>query len=116
MKHKVVYNNCFGGFSLSKKAGEWLLEHNIEEPYKSAIEDDIQKINDPESIITSVYSEIPRHHPLLVQCVEELGKAANGECAKLVIEEIYSNIYKIDEYDGNKTIITRDTIDWVVIK
>jgi hypothetical protein len=116
MKHKVVYNNCFGGFSLSKKAGEWLLEHNIEEPYKSAIEDDIQKINDPESIITSVYSEIPRHHPLLVQCVEELGKAANGECAKLVIEEIYSNIYKIVEYDGNETIITRDTIDWVVIK
>lgn len=116
MKHKVVYNNCFGGFSLSKKAGEWLLEHNIEEPYKSAIEDDIQKINDPESIITSVYSEIPRHHPLLVQCVEELGKTANGECAKLVIEEIYSNIYKIDEYDGNETIITRDTIDWVVIK
>ena len=116
MKHKVVYNNCFGGFSLSKKAGEWLLEHNIEEPYKSAIEDDIQKINDPESIITSVYSEIPRHHPLLVQCVEELGKAANGECAKLVIEEIYSNIYKIDEYDGNETIITRDTIDLVVIK
>ena len=116
MKHKVVYNNCFGGFSLSKKAGEWLLEHNIEEPYKSAIEDDIQKINDTESIITSVYSEIPRHHPLLVQCVEELGKAANGECAKLVIEEIYSNIYKIDEYDGNETIITRDTIDWVVIK
>lgn len=116
MKHKVVYNNCFGGFSLSKKAGEWLLEHNIEEPYKSAIEDDIQKINDPESIITSVYSEIPRHHPLLVQCVEELGKAANGECAKLVIKEIYSNIYKIDEYDGNETIITRDTIDWVVIK
>lgn len=116
MKHKVVYNNCFGGFSLSKKAGEWLLEHNIEEPYKSAIEDDIQKINDPESIITSVYSEIPRHHPLLVQCVEELGKAANGECAKLVIEEIYSNIYKIDEYDGNETIITRNTIDWVVIK
>ena len=116
MKHKVVYNNCFGGFSLSKKAGEWLLEHNIEEPYKSAIEDDIQKINEPESIITSVYSEIPRHHPLLVQCVEELGKAANGECAKLVIEEIYSNIYKIDEYDGNETIITRDTIDWVVIK
>ena len=116
MKHKVVYNNCFGGFSLSKKAGEWLLEHNIEEPYKSAIEDDIQKINDPESIITSVYSEIPRHHPLLVQCVEELGKAANGECAKLVIEEIYSNIYKIDEYDGNETIITRDTIDGVVIK
>lgn len=54
MKHKVVYNNCFGGFSLSKKAGEWLLEHNIEEPYKSAIEDDIQKINDPESIITMV--------------------------------------------------------------
>lgn len=43
MKHKVVYNNCFGGFSLSKKAGEWLLEHNIEEPYKSAIEDGIKK-------------------------------------------------------------------------
>lgn len=116
MKHKVVYNNCFGGFSLSKKAGEGLLEHNIEEPYKSDTESSIQKINDPESIVTSIYTEIPRHHPLLVQYVEELGKAANGECAELAIEEIYDDIYKIDEYDGNETVETQDTIDWVVIK
>lgn len=116
MKHKVVYNNCFGGFSLSKKAGEWLLEHNIEEPYKSDIEDNIHNINDPESIVNSIYTEIPRHHPLLVQCVEELGRAANGECAELNIEEIYDDIYKINEYDGNETVETQDTIDWVVIK
>lgn len=38
MKHKVVYNNCFGGFSLSKEAGQWLLDHNIEDPYKHDIE------------------------------------------------------------------------------
>lgn len=37
MKHKVVYNNCFGGFSLSKEAGQLLLDHNIEDPYKHDI-------------------------------------------------------------------------------
>lgn len=116
MKHKVVYNNCFGGFSLSKEAGQWLLDHNIEEPYKSDIENNIQTINDPKSIIESVYTEIPRHHPLLVQCVEELGKAANGDCAKLAIEEIYDNMYKIYEYDGNESVETLDTIDWTSIK
>lgn len=27
MKHKIVYNNCFGGYALSDKAINWLEEH-----------------------------------------------------------------------------------------
>lgn len=115
MKHKVVYNNCFGGFSLSKEAGQWLLDHNIEEPHKHDIEQSLHWIEE-DSVFRSIYSKIPRHHPLLVQCVEELGEAANGECAELAIEEIYGDVYKIDEYDGNETVETQDTIDWIVIK
>ena len=30
MKHKVVYNDCYGGYTLSDKAIEWLSEHGSE--------------------------------------------------------------------------------------
>lgn len=43
-------------------------------------------------------------------------RSCNGECAELAIEEIYGDVYKIDEYDGNETVETQDTIDWIVIK
>ena len=46
-------------------------------------------------------SEVPRHHPLLIQVIEELGEDANGACAQLKIVEIPSDAdYMIDEYDG----------------
>ena len=115
MKRKVVYNNCFGGFSLSKEAGQWLLDHNIEDPYKHDIEQSLHWIEE-DPILKSVYSRIPRHHPLLVQCVEELREAANGECAELAIEEIYTDHYRITEYDGNESVEISDTINWVSIE
>ena len=27
MKHKIVYNDCYGGYSLSDNAIDWLSEH-----------------------------------------------------------------------------------------
>lgn len=42
-----------------------------------------------------------RSHPLVVRLVEEMGKAANGECAELKVVEIPDGLeYHIDEYDG----------------
>ena len=49
-----------------------------------------------------------RDDPLLVQVVKELGRAASGECAKLVIVEIPDDAeWEIEEYDG---------IEWVAEK
>ena len=30
MKHKIVYNDCYGGYTLSYKAIDWLSEHGSE--------------------------------------------------------------------------------------
>lgn len=55
---------------------------------------------------------IPRHHPLLIQVVEELEEKASGECALLEIEEVPAGrTYKITEYDGKETVHTSD--EWI---
>ena len=57
--------------------------------------------------------DIPRHDPALVEVVEELGKEANGMCADLAIAEIPKGTkYRIDEYDGNESVMTIDDYDW----
>lgn len=46
-----------------------------------------------------------RDHELVVKCVEELGKKANGSCAKLKVVKIPNNVeYVIEEYDGSESI------------
>lgn len=89
-KYKVVINDCYGGFGLSKMAVEWLAKRGIYQKYP-----DLNYIED-----------IPRHEPLLVQCVETLGAAANGMCADLRIEEIETPAYLISDYDGQESVIT----------
>ncbi len=60
--------------------------------------------------------DVPRHHPLLVQCVEELGEEANGECSELKIKEIEEDYYRINDYDGKEAVETLSTINWTKIK
>ena len=84
MAFKVAFNSCFGGFSLSKRAMEWLEERGAED-----------------------MGERPscRHHPLLIECIEALGDDADGNCASLSIREIPGTQYKIDEYDGSESVV-----------
>jgi hypothetical protein len=83
---KVVINNCYGGYCLSKKAYEYL-----------GLGWDGYGYN---------YSE-NRSNPELVKCIEELGEEASGSCADLIIETIYmdelNELYLLD-YDGNESI------------
>lgn len=77
---KVVINKCYGGFSLSKKAYEYLGLAWDGYGFK--------------------YSG-NRTDPKLVECVETLGDIASGSLAKLKVVEIPDDVeWEIDDYDG----------------
>ena len=79
MSKKVVINKCYGGYSLSKKAYEYL-----------GLEWDGYG-----------YLDMKRDDPKLVACVETLGNKANGTHAELAAVEIPDDVdYIIEEYDG----------------
>jgi hypothetical protein len=100
---KVVYNACYGGFSLSAEAVR------LGKSY-SPDDSDWQEVDEEYG-----FFEGPRHHPTLVRVVEQLCDAANGSYARLRIEELPSGtLYRIDEYDGLETVATQDTYDWTV--
>lgn len=109
---KIVYNKCYGGFSLSKKAVEryfelkgwelWVINANGWEYY-------ICK----DSGEYFFAHELERDDPVLVQVVEELGSVANGDYSELAIRELPSGTrYYIREYDGYETVVTEDEFGW----
>lgn len=78
---KVVINRCYGGFGLSENARK-----RYEELSGTHLED---------------YDTPGRSDSNLVQVVEELGSAANGNYAKLKIVEIPNDVeFSIEDYDG----------------
>lgn len=94
---KIVYNACFGGFRLSSNAVQ--LGREISgDPMWGEDQDDI-----------------PRHDPVLVQVVEQLGVKACTRVSNLCIAEVPSGTeYRIDEYDGAESVQTKDSYDWIV--
>jgi hypothetical protein len=135
---KVVYNACYGGFGLSKEAcqrywdikgqpiwfedakfGGWFTvwfvppEERLEQKEWSFMTvDERHNFNYQYSKHTWSDSNVDRHDPVLVQVVEELGDKANGNHAKLCIEEVYGS-YRIDEYDGSERVMTAPDYDWI---
>jgi hypothetical protein len=80
----VMYNTCYGGFSLSDAA--------VDEFRRRC----------PEALEVNARN-VERHDPVMVQIVREMGAKANGMCAKIELKRIpaeYQNHYKIGEYDG----------------
>ena len=122
MKHKIVYNDCYGGYALSDKAIDWLFEHGSERTKKFIVQKRLEAnektINDSTKIfyvMDAVRHFLDRHDPDLVAVVEALGKEVNGTFSSLAIEEIDGEEYYIEEYDGKETIITPGDICWTVI-
>lgn len=130
---KVVINKCFGGFGLSPSAlqryanrkGFTLYFYRQTKYAHQGNGVEYVKIREPEntlfvmahrtdhgdvfggtcSVDCYYYPEIPRDDPDLIAVVEEMGDAANGECAKLVIVEIPDGVqWVISEYDGREHI------------
>lgn len=95
MSQEIVVNRCFGGFSLSKKAAEWLgLKwdgYGCYEYYRS--------------------SDNGRNHrddAKLIACLKALKKEANGRFAALKIIKIPDGIdWYIDDYDGFECVRER---------
>lgn len=83
---KIVVNTCYGGFSLSQEAKDFLMEK-----------------------YGAKCNEVDRNDPRLVDCVETLGgSVAGGGFAVLGIIEIPDDVeWEIDEYDG---------VEWVAEK
>lgn len=135
---KVVYNGCYGGFGLSPRAilryaeikgiklYAFVYEYKNEKTiFTPATEKDLDKgtefrlsfYTSPDHAKDTYFShyDIERDDPALVQVVEEMGDKANGSCAKLCIQEIpKGTAYRIDEYDGNESVMTQSSYDWKV--
>ena len=124
---KIVYNTCYGGFSLSTKA---MLRYAELKGLKLWIEgtglcETYWTIPIPsEDVKNELYGnntfpngrEIFRSDPHLVQVVEELGTAeASGTFASLAVTELPSGTkYRIEEHDGYETVITPDDYEWSI--
>jgi hypothetical protein len=118
--HKVVFNNCYGGFSISLKAVDWLEANCKDNELRKFIKVTRNKTllslsNDILCYDISEYFEDNRHHKDLVAVVEALGDEANGPCASLEIRKIDGNQYRIDEYDGAEEVIVPDCENWIFI-
>jgi len=113
---KIVYNACYGGFSISRKAYDRFLElgGEIARDELKAMAEMEEKFGSSTLFGNSFGRDIARHDPILIQVVGELGKEASGFCAELKIEEIQGLLYRIEEYDGLEHVETPHEIDWVV--
>ena len=105
MKFKVVINTCFGGFGLSDKAWDLLIERTGKS---------LDELKD-EYIYLGCKKDGARSCPHLIAVVEELGEAASAEdYAELEVVELEDKHgrYQIDEYDGRESVYTPDQMHW----
>ncbi len=92
-KVAVLYNACFGGFTLSEQALRKYCE--------------VKGIQCSQDRLYSVDCGVPRHDPDMVAVVRALGKAANGPCTDIKVKELprkFLNYYYIEEYDGYESV------------
>ena len=87
---KVIVNRCFGGFSISPRALELLVE---------------KKGLDPSQTEISTHCSELRTDPDLISVVETLGPAANTWASKLEVIEVPDGVkWHVVEYDGREHI------------
>lgn len=98
-QHKIAYNTCYGGFSLSEKAK--MLYREL-----TGMKEDAHFDED----------DLPRHDPVLISVIETLGSEANGPCARIAIRPINTSAYRISEYDGAERVITPADENYIVIE
>jgi hypothetical protein len=101
---KVVINRCWGGFSISREAAEYMAIRGHKEAQE--ILDEFRKTGRWYGYVCD--SDKERSNPLLVEAVEVLGDKADGDLARLTIVEIPDGVdYYIDDYDGKESVHER---------
>lgn len=142
---KIAYNACYGGFSLSHEAHlryaelsgikvypekskygfwtYWIVPPDQRDGILSDEEFRAEKDFEKRKASNATYAaktmkslrDAERHDLILIRVIEELGPAANGECAELRITEVPSGApYRIDEYDGKESVETIDSYEWTI--
>jgi hypothetical protein len=130
---KIAINRCFGGFSLSDKAIEMIMNRKGFDcyRYKWQYERDKERytrvdnlsndrlglsINYSTADLGKVIEDIPKENRWyygnlkrtdedMIAVIEELGDEASGMCGEVVIVEIPDDVdWEIDEYDGLESI------------
>jgi hypothetical protein len=99
---KIVLNKCFGGFSISREAAEFMAKQGCERAKAELAQD-----NDFYGFgyVDNMDGGYDRTSPYLVSAVETLGERADGASSKLMVVEIPDDIeYFIDDYDGIETV------------
>lgn len=110
---KVVYNAQYGGFSLSDAAIVRYL--NLKGWVFTAEKDKFGFISYTVEGKHWYNRDIPRDDQTLVQVVEEMGKAANGQSATLMIEDVPSGSrWRIDGYNGLESVMKDTDYEWKV--
>ena len=113
---KIAYNACYGGFSLSRAAV--IRGREISgDPKWAGCTLKGEMYDDGSGPATDDYGHLdynhPRTDPVLVQVIEELGRKADGMCAKLAIAKVPNGKkYRIDEYDGIESVMKQDDYEW----
>lgn len=98
---KIVINRCFGGYGISKKAAERLLELGV------VVTDEYKKFltGDDEDFCYAVEHSIERTDLRLIQVIEELGAEADGRHALLDVVEVPDDVeWQIHNYDGRESV------------
>jgi hypothetical protein len=127
---KFVLNDCYGGFGLSEDAMRLYAQkkgipfyiwrdqssRHLTKLYFTADPTGMSKIDgDFYEKYLLCDQTIERNDPVLVEVVEELGDKANGDCARLYIEELPKGTqYHIKEYDGKEWIETSSDNIWKI--
>ena len=102
---KIVINKCFGGFSVSKKAVEYMANLG-----SSQARAELESMKDNSHNCYYGYSEkfdheYDRTDPYLIEAVEVLKEEANGCFSKLKVIEIPEGInWEIIDHDGLETV------------
>ena len=110
MTQRIAINDCWGGFGLSQKAYERLIELGFpvcsidldaEEPEPTIYEDD----RPGRDRYWRMWDDNERTHPLLLQVINELGDEASGGLAKVRIVTVPDDVeWEIDDYDGMESV------------
>jgi hypothetical protein len=119
---KVVYNACYGGFSLSVSAVKRAREISGDPKWGDAtlpgemFDDGSGPAKDHgrgDKAAVHLGYDFPRTDPVLVQVVEEMGEDASSDLSHLKIQTVPDGTrYRIDEYDGFERVMTIDDYEW----